>query len=151
MNASNVFKLIRSLPECVRNVLYVIYLLTQFFKLMKVFFIPKSTQVDSDVEPRSTDVPVETPDGIVHKSMTDQEIIDRYAFDDAMKLDPAYLVEHGIDPKMFSGSVISPLDAIDRISDSVHSIPSDLFEQSAPVDPAPVDPAPADPVPSDPS
>lgn len=151
MNASKVFKLIRSLPECVRNVLYVIYLLTQFFKLMKVFFIPKSTQVDSDVEPRSTDVPVETPDGIVHKSMTDQEIIERTAFEDAMKLDPAYLVAHGIEPKTFSGSVISPLDAIDRLSDSIDSIPFDLFEHSSPADPAPADSAPADPAPADPA
>lgn len=151
MNSSNLFKLIRSLPECVRNVLYVIYLLTQFFKLMKVFFIPKSTQVDSDVEPRSTDVPVATPDGIVHKSMSDQEIIDRTAFDNAMKLDPAYLVAHGIEPKTFSGSVISPLDAIDRISDSVSSIPADLFEQSIPSDTAPADPALSDSAPADPA
>lgn len=125
MNISKLLKFVQSLPEAVRCVLYVIYLLTYFLKSMKTFFVPNRKRFVPDE--RTTAIPRETPDGIVHDHMTDQDIHDRFSADNAMEFDPAYLASHGIEPKTFGGSIVSPLDAteslIESFDDSISIMP----------------------------
>lgn len=116
MNISKLLKFVQSLPEAVRCVLYVIYLLTFFLKSMKTFFVPNRKRFVP--EERTTAIPRETPDGIVHDHMTDHDIHDRFSADNAMEFDPAYLASHGIEPKTFGGSIVSPLDATESLIES---------------------------------
>lgn len=126
MNISKLLKFVQSLPETVRCILYVIYLLTYFLKSMKTFFIPKRNRFVP--EERTTAIPRETPDGIVFEHMTDQDIHNRFSADNAMEFDPVSLASHGIDPKKFGGSIVSPLDAteslIESFDDSISSMPN---------------------------
>lgn len=125
MNVSTILKFVQSLPETVRSVLYVIYLLTYFIKSMKTFFIPKRPRFVP--EEQFTVVPRETPDGIVHEVLSDSDIHERYSADDAMSFDPVNLANNGIEPKTFGGSVVSPFDATQRIVDSFDGLDSSLF------------------------
>lgn len=108
-----IFKIINKLPLKLREICYLIYLLIQLLSMIKTFFNPHKSKVAPQFN--GTNIPVETPDGIVHKYMSDDEIRERYSHDNVMELDPAYLASKGVEPMTFSGSVISPLDAHDTI------------------------------------
>lgn len=129
MNASLLLKFIRSLPETVRSVLYVVYLLIYFIKSMKTFFVPKRPRFVP--EDQLTSFPRETPDGIVHEVMSDSDVINRFSAPDALSFDPANLVNNGIEPQSFGGSVVSPLDAVDRLVESFESIDTSLITDSS--------------------
>lgn len=136
MKYSNLFKVINKLPEIVREILYLFYLIFKSLNVMKVFFNPHKKPFVA--EPRTTDIPVETDNGIVHKAMSDDEIAERHAHDNALELDPAYLASKGVEPKMFGGSVLSAMDAhdgvVDAMDDFLASMPSSASasSQSAP-------------------
>lgn len=117
-----IIKFINNLPTKVREICYLIYLLIQLLSMIKTFFNPnKKLKVPSQYS--GTDYPVETPNGIVYQHMSDEEVSKRYSHDNALELDPAYLASKGIEPRAFSGSVISPLDAHDKIvSNALDSI-----------------------------
>lgn len=116
MNISKLLKFVQSLPEAVRCVLYVIYLLTYFLKSMKTFFVPKREKfVPAD---QLTSIPRETPSGIIHEIVSDKDILDRYSSPNAIDFDPVNLASNGITPPSFIGSVVSPLDATERLVDS---------------------------------
>lgn len=132
-----ILKFINKLPVKVREICYLIYLLIQLLSMIKTFFNPNKT---NRVAPQfdGTHIPVETENGIVHKFMTDDEISKRYAHDNALELDPAYLASKGVEPRSFSGSVISPLDAHDRIVsnafDSIFSVQSTETSSQTPTE-----------------
>lgn len=116
MKITNLLKHVTKLPEIVREVIYLIYLIFYFLKSMKVFFNPHKERFVTPEQ--TTAIPRETENGIVHEYMTDDEIREKHAHDNAMELDPAYLVSKGVEPRTFSGAVMSPLDAHDRIVNS---------------------------------
>lgn len=131
MNVTKVLKFVQSLPETVRCIIYVIYLLTYFLKAMKTFFIPKRSRFKP--EEQLTSIPRETPDGIVHEVMSESDIHERFSADDAMAFDPANLVNNGIEPSVFGGSIISPLDANERLVDSFNGVDPSVYSASSSV------------------
>lgn len=128
MKFTNVLKFVQSLPETVRCIIYVIYLLTYFLKSMKTFFIPKRSRFKPDEQ--LTSIPRETPDGIVHEVLSESDIHSRYSADDAMAFDPANLINNGIEPSVFGGSVISPLDANERLVESFNGVDPSIYSAS---------------------
>lgn len=129
MNISKLLKFVQSLPEVVRSVLYFIYLLTYLLKTMKTFFIPKRKAFVP--EDQLTSIPRDTPEGIVHDVLSDQDIIDRYSANNALDFDPANLASKGIDPKAFGGSVLAPLDSIDRVISSFNDVDPSLYSSKS--------------------
>lgn len=109
--------------------------------IIRVFFNPR--RGERFVQQRkSTPIPVETSDGIVHRSYTDEELFEKYGGRDALTYDPAFLASKGIEPIVASASLVSPLDAHDAIVSSMDSIQlpessSELSPESSNVEPSP--------------
>lgn len=123
-----IIKFISNLPKTIREICYLIYLLTKLLSMVKVFFNPNKDRIPPQFD--GTDIPQSTPDGIVHKYMTDEEIRSRYSHDNALELDAPYLMSKGVEPPKFSGSVISPLDAHDAIIASADVALSSISKES---------------------
>lgn len=103
----------KSLIYNLRVCLYFIYLIFYVINLlMKVFFNPKRVR---NIPSMSTPVPRESDNGIVFDVLSDNEIFERNSIPDALHEDAAFLASKGVEPRSFSGSVISPLDAVDAI------------------------------------
>lgn len=127
MKLSSFSTLITKLPIFIRELLYFIYLLKYLLSMIKTFFVPKREKFSP--APQRTNIPRFTDEGVVFDSLSDAEIAEKYAGDDALKEDAAYLISKGVEPRKFSGSVISPLDAVDRLSNAISDIDMSSFSK----------------------
>lgn len=95
--------------------------------MRKVFFNPKK---NGSVPFRMTPVPVETDNGIVHTFVSNDELSKQVGISDCMLLDPAFLVSKGVNPIGFSGSVISPLDAVHTLTNNVYNLDLNMINDN---------------------
>lgn len=132
MTYLNLLKFMRFLPEFIRILFCIIFLLFKCFLFMRTFFIPKRKKFVKLSQ--CTPIPRFTDAGVVYDYLSDDQLLERCSVPDALSFDPVSLSSRGISPINFAGSVVSPLDALsslkDSFDDSYDSIQSSLTTDS---------------------